>query len=598
MPLSSQDSITVALIVSASTGPPKTEGLLSLEADENGQVTVSLKVPHYASGDVEKSCKPCKIIWGDGMIEGASGMSSATHKYKVNQIHTVRYQCDCPKGTVYDEGAIDSTPKPTKTITFPSELDVSTYPGPVGNQGGCGACWAFSTVAAVEGAYAKENNAPGSLDLSEQDLVSCSNVGCKDGSYHEYALGYIKSHGIVEDGNMPFVGGSDCPTKPADWTRWTIEGFDKTTGRDDMKSKLNSFGPLVASGFRMEDYDYSTHTCPGSATGHHSVTIVGYSDSKGEWLVRNSYGPSWNGNGLFWVKYGGCNLEDDVRYVWGVKKMDSSTPSGGSQADAGDKEQKDTQQATSKVSIILGKDSGTSDDVDYDGGVFASLEKIPADTVCEECTIYWGDGVIQHVPTDLKEQYHAYDKVGSYSVKYECKCGSDTLSSVDAIEVKCLGPVYDYNSWASDPSRVKHANCYVYACDVDAGNIALPGAVHGIRVTYPPVNCEEYIKAPVADGLVFQGTEGYSCTGCSHPVALFMDLTGDGPYSHDFHWYRRDKDGTWSHKYGRGMPTNLDTDGKVITDPKTAARNFPNNNHETFCGYFCVDKTKVKISGD
>jgi len=51
----------------------------------------------------------------------------------------------------------------------------------VRNQGGCGSCWSFSTIAAVEGAYAKQIGTLASF--SEQMLVDCDPVdqGCNGG---------------------------------------------------------------------------------------------------------------------------------------------------------------------------------------------------------------------------------------------------------------------------------------------------------------------------------------------------------------------------------------------------------------------------------
>lgn len=51
-------------------------------------------------------------------------------------------------------------------------------------------------------------------------------------------------------------------------------------------------------------------------------------------------------------------------------------------------------------------------------------------------------------------------------------------------------------------------------------------------------------------------------------MALALD-----PYK-DYHWYRQNSDGTWSHKVGDHPVTNLDTDQVVIWDPSMAIK-FP-----------------------
>lgn len=51
---------------------------------------------------------------------------------------------------------------------------------PVKQQGVCGSCWAYATIAALEALHKKKTGE--NIDLSEQQLVDCSrgygNFGC------------------------------------------------------------------------------------------------------------------------------------------------------------------------------------------------------------------------------------------------------------------------------------------------------------------------------------------------------------------------------------------------------------------------------------
>lgn len=70
----------------------------------------------------------------------------------------------------------------------------------VKNQGSCGSCWAFAATAAHESYQIQFKNQPGTIDLSEQQLVDCAGIspyennGC-NGGYAVRALEYIKDFG-------------------------------------------------------------------------------------------------------------------------------------------------------------------------------------------------------------------------------------------------------------------------------------------------------------------------------------------------------------------------------------------------------------------
>ena len=76
----------------------------------------------------------------------------------------------------------------------------------VKNQGGCGSCWAFSAVGAMETRFAISGH--GVQIMSEQQLVDCSrnygNNGCSGGVYH-YAFAYAHDQGMMRGGDYPYT---------------------------------------------------------------------------------------------------------------------------------------------------------------------------------------------------------------------------------------------------------------------------------------------------------------------------------------------------------------------------------------------------------
>lgn len=80
--------------------------------------------------------------------------------------------------------------------------------------------------------------------------------------------------------------------------------------------------------------------------------------------------------------------------------------------------------------------------------------------------------------------------------------------------------------------------------------------------------------------LVFQPIGKYeACPAGSYKVALVA-------YSDnwDYHWYRQDSDGYWSHKPGGTAVTRYDNSGNLIIDPETADR----GGYDLFLGFYAV----------
>lgn len=88
---------------------------------------------------------------------------------------------------------------------------------------------------------------------------------------------------------------------------------------------------------------------------------------------------------------------------------------------------------------------------------------------------------------------------------------------------------------------------------------------------------------------------GYNrkCPAGYSKIALVIDPMDD------YHFYRQDPNGYWSHKPGSQPVTRLDADGVLILDPKTANRDYKTTqnkdlNYTLFCDFFCVPR-RVRI---
>jgi hypothetical protein len=154
---------------------------------------------------------------------------------------------------------------------------------------------------------------------------------------------------------------------------------------------------------------------------------------------------------------------------------------------------------------------------------------------------------------------------------------------------RCL-PKYEPSVWNDGNGIELNNNCYNYGCDIQTNTYAQPGRAHGITLPYQNGTCSDVTKGATADGLsVINCDEGCGCKECQHMVALVIK---PGGIYWDYHWYRLDRDGKWSHKMAWTPATNLDDSGNIITNPKTADR----GSYTLFCGCFCVNKKKVTIN--
>jgi len=204
---------------------------------------------------------------------------------------------------------------------------------PVKNQGTCGSCWAFATVANIEGAGFVENKKL--LSLSEQELVDCDkktgDVGCQGGLPSNAYKDMIQNKiGLELETAYPYTGkdGQQC-TATASAEKAFIKDFVTiSTDEDQIAAALMKYGPLaigINAGPMQWYFGGVAHPwsflCNPKKLDH-GVAIVGFGVDSGKkyWKIRNSWGATWGEKGYYRIVRGtgACGLNTMVTSATGI----------------------------------------------------------------------------------------------------------------------------------------------------------------------------------------------------------------------------------------------------------------------------------------
>lgn len=182
---------------------------------------------------------------------------------------------------------------------------------PIQNQGGCGSCWAFAAAAAYEGSSVLRSGTTG-VNISEQHMVSdCHPDGDCGGGWWGPVFERYLTEGTVGEGAFRYQGSnSSCPNLssfPYRALNWGYAGPKRAVPTvREIKLALTEHGPLTV-GVRVTSaflaYTGGVFEESDTRAIDHAVTIIGWSDQRGAWLIKNSWGTMWGENGYMWIDY-------------------------------------------------------------------------------------------------------------------------------------------------------------------------------------------------------------------------------------------------------------------------------------------------------
>jgi C1A family cysteine protease len=204
--------------------------------------------------------------------------------------------------------------------------DGRNYVTPVKDQGSCGSCVSFCACSVLESTVLIQNGLL--LDLSEADLHFCSSHGPScDGWWPSDAMDSLKTRGVADEACFPYQSAFTSGGTPQcnacsdrDSRAVTITGYSTLASMNQRKNWLSTRGTVSAVIHVYDDFfSYKSgiysHVSGGHA-GYHCIQIVGYSDTEGCWIGKNSWGSlNWGISGFFKMAYGECGIDDTSQDV-------------------------------------------------------------------------------------------------------------------------------------------------------------------------------------------------------------------------------------------------------------------------------------------
>ncbi|MCK4766532.1 MAG: hypothetical protein KAW12_30335 [Candidatus Aminicenantes bacterium] len=245
-----------------------------------------------------------------------------------------------------DRSHVKDVVNPHTRDWYPTSYDLRTLNKltAIRNQGACGSCWTFATMASLE-SFGKPTN---DWNFSEQDLNANHgfDYGECTGGNHDMAAAYLaRWSGPLSETDVPYpyasemTRGAFSPQKHIQQIIFVPQRSD-FGDNDTIKYFISTYGAVYVSFYYSSSYidtaDLSFYNNVNISTNH-AVAAVGWDDDysaanfrpdrqppgDGAFLIRNSWGTGRHDNGYLWLSYYDtsfkpraslCNAEDPKNY--------------------------------------------------------------------------------------------------------------------------------------------------------------------------------------------------------------------------------------------------------------------------------------------
>jgi len=216
----------------------------------------------------------------------------------------------------------------------------------------CGSCWAMgSTSAIADRINILRGGAWPSAYLSPQNVIDCGGAGSCNGGDDLAVYAYAHKHGIPDEtcDNYRAQNGvcssfNQCGTcwsttecaPVTNYTLYKVGEYAPIRGATNMMKEIMTRGPIScgidATNELEQDYNGGIfYQFVENPQINHIISVAGWNQGivngtmTPYWIVRNSWGTPWGGNGWFFIVQGSpqWNLAIETQCVWGVPTNDS-----------------------------------------------------------------------------------------------------------------------------------------------------------------------------------------------------------------------------------------------------------------------------------